>query len=62
MAPSTTPGRCNVAAIFYYKDNLIHIAARVHTMAQSGFSYVSGSKFVTIPIGQVTTFGNQIFF
>lgn len=25
-APSPTPGRCNVAAIFYYKDNLIHIA------------------------------------
>jgi len=24
---STTPGRCKVAAIFYYKDNLIHIAA-----------------------------------
>lgn len=23
---STTPGRCKVAAIFYYKDNLIHIA------------------------------------
>ncbi|KAF7390887.1 hypothetical protein HZH66_009367 [Vespula vulgaris] len=23
--PNATPGRCNVAAIFYYKDNLIHI-------------------------------------
>ncbi|KAL2742924.1 hypothetical protein V1477_008413 [Vespula maculifrons] len=27
--PNATPGRCNVAAIFYYKDNLIHIVSEI---------------------------------
>lgn len=27
--PNATPGRCNVAAIFYYKDNLIHIVNEI---------------------------------
>lgn len=46
---STTPGRCKVAAIFYYKDNLIHIGGRELTRVLLPYgSKLGNAKYINL--------------